>query len=222
MVWYCVTFISKQGLQHNPNPRPNDYQSCATFLLTSKITPSGSDEKTFSSANDFQWNTAILLTKKIMLNINSMYFIHDPPQLSSAIFFQFFCDPSFCFLFYKYLTNKCWKTKSVTGKSVVCGFLCQWLLLDSFFFWKRGIPKGIIGWKRCILWSLAKNLSILGVSNEPPGQRQDTGPGILWSVHRWTRKERTAHLIRLIFTKTGWAWHVTIYCSTTEAPLSLA
>ncbi len=26
-----------------------------------------------------------------------------------------------------------------------------------------------------------------GVSNEPPGQRQDTGPGILWSVHRWTR-----------------------------------
>ncbi len=26
-----------------------------------------------------------------------------------------------------------------------------------------------------------------GVSNKPPGQRQDTGPGILWSVHRWTR-----------------------------------
>ena len=26
-----------------------------------------------------------------------------------------------------------------------------------------------------------------GVSNEPPQQRQDTGPGILWSVHRWTR-----------------------------------
>ena len=26
-----------------------------------------------------------------------------------------------------------------------------------------------------------------GVSNEPHGQRQDTGPGILWSVHRWTR-----------------------------------
>ncbi len=48
------------------------------------------------------------------------------------------------------------------------------------------------------------------VSNEPLGQRQDTGPGILWSVHRWTRKEQTAHLIRL-FTKAGWAWHVTIY-----------
>ena len=26
-----------------------------------------------------------------------------------------------------------------------------------------------------------------GVSNKPLGQRQDTGPGILWSVHRWTR-----------------------------------
>ncbi len=25
------------------------------------------------------------------------------------------------------------------------------------------------------------------VSNKLPGQRQDTGPGILWSVHRWTR-----------------------------------
>ncbi len=90
-----------------------------------------------------------------------------------------------------------------------------------------------------------------GVSNEPPRQRQDTGPGILWSVHRWTRptrepptcgvnqystgfycvrrrtrtkvsklgnhldknlkKERTAHLIRLTFTKSGWAWHVTLY-----------
>ncbi len=37
-----------------------------------------------------------------------------------------------------------------------------------------------------------------GVSNEPPGQRQHTGPGI-------------AYLIRLTFTKTEWAWHVTIY-----------
>ncbi len=26
-----------------------------------------------------------------------------------------------------------------------------------------------------------------GGSNDLPGQRQDTGPGILWSVHRWTR-----------------------------------
>ncbi len=26
-----------------------------------------------------------------------------------------------------------------------------------------------------------------GFSNKPLGQRQDTGPGILWSVHRWTR-----------------------------------
>ncbi len=26
-----------------------------------------------------------------------------------------------------------------------------------------------------------------GVSKEPPGQRQDMGPGILWCVHRWTR-----------------------------------
>ena len=29
-----------------------------------------------------------------------------------------------------------------------------------------------------------------GVSNKPPRQRQDTGPGILWSVHRWTRPKR--------------------------------
>ncbi len=26
-----------------------------------------------------------------------------------------------------------------------------------------------------------------GVSNKPLGQRQDTGPGILWSIHRWTK-----------------------------------
>ena len=32
-----------------------------------------------------------------------------------------------------------------------------------------------------------------GVSNEPPGHRQETGPGIL------------------IFTKAGWAWHITIF-----------
>ncbi len=41
-----------------------------------------------------------------------------------------------------------------------------------------------------------------GVSNEPLGQRQDTGPGILWSIHRWIKnlkKERTAHLIRVFF-----------------------
>ncbi len=52
-----------------------------------------------------------------------------------------------------------------------------------------------------------------GVSNEPLGQRQDTGPGILWSVHRWARptdkldnyldknfkKKRTAHMIRLFY-----------------------
>ncbi len=55
-----------------------------------------------------------------------------------------------------------------------------------------------------------------GISNETPGQRQDTGPGILWSVHRGTRptwkppprqklkkKARIAYPICLIFTKTG-------------------
>ncbi len=30
-----------------------------------------------------------------------------------------------------------------------------------------------------------------GVSNKPLGQRQDTGPGILWSAHRWTRQTDT-------------------------------
>ncbi len=54
-----------------------------------------------------------------------------------------------------------------------------------------------------------------GVSNEPPGQRQDTGPGILWSIHRWTRptkilKRNEPHIWFAFFTKTGWAWHVTI------------
>ncbi len=48
------------------------------------------------------------------------------------------------------------------------------------------------------------------VSNEPPGQRQDTGPGILWSVHRWTKRTNRT-LDSPFFTKTGWAWHVTIY-----------
>ncbi len=55
------------------------------------------------------------------------------------------------------------------------------------------------------------------VSNKPPGQRQDTGPGILWSVHRWTRptgespKRNEPHIWFAFFTKTRWAWHVTIY-----------
>ncbi len=55
------------------------------------------------------------------------------------------------------------------------------------------------------------------------GQPQDTGPGILWSVHRWTRptgeppitytkilKRNEPHIWFAFFTKTGWAWHVTI------------
>ncbi len=50
------------------------------------------------------------------------------------------------------------------------------------------------------------------VSNEPPGQRQDTGPGILWSVHRLITnfKRNEPHTWFAFLTKTGWAWHVTI------------
>ncbi len=77
-----------------------------------------------------------------------------------------------------------------------------------------------------------------GVSNEPPGQQQDTGLGILWSVHRWTRptgepqtcganqplkisklgnhldknvKRTNCTFDSRFLTKTGWAWHITIY-----------
>ncbi len=34
---------------------------------------------------------------------------------------------------------------------------------------------------------------------------------ILWSVHRWTKRYEP-HTWFAFFTKTGWAWHVTIYC----------
>ncbi len=47
-----------------------------------------------------------------------------------------------------------------------------------------------------------------GVSNKPAlgsGQRQDTGPGILY-----TKKINKPHVWIAFFTKTGWAWHVTI------------
>ncbi len=70
-----------------------------------------------------------------------------------------------------------------------------------------------------------------GVSNKPLGQRQDTGPGILWSVHRWTRptgeldnhldkkfKRNEPHIWFTFFTKTGCAWHVTIYSSRKHRP----
>ena len=56
-----------------------------------------------------------------------------------------------------------------------------------------------------------------GVSNKPPWQQEDKGPGILWSVHRWTShkdlqkfKRKTNRTFDPLFTKTGWAWHVTI------------
>ena len=55
-----------------------------------------------------------------------------------------------------------------------------------------------------------------GVSNKPLGQRQDIGPGILWSVHRWTKKFKRnyPHTWFALFTMTGWAWHVTVYTCT--------
>ncbi len=90
-------------------------------------------------------------------------------------------------------------------------FANNWLILTNFTKLKNGFFFSDIS------KLIYCHMPAWRVSNEPPGQRQDTGPGILWSVHRWTRprqklkKERTAHLIRLIFTKTGWAWHVTIY-----------
>ena len=40
-----------------------------------------------------------------------------------------------------------------------------------------------------------------GVSNKPLGQRQDTGPGILRSVHRWTRPTGEPPLPRQKFKK---------------------
>ncbi len=39
-----------------------------------------------SEPKEMHWIKMKLLTKKIMLKINSIYFIQDPPQLSSAIF----------------------------------------------------------------------------------------------------------------------------------------
>ncbi len=52
-----------------------------------------------------------------------------------------------------------------------------------------------------------------GVSNKSTlgsGQRQDTGLGILWSVsHDFPYKILKRN--EPVFTKTGWAWHVTIY-----------
>ncbi len=41
-----------------------------------------------------------------------------------------------------------------------------------------------------------------GVSNEPLGQRQDTGPGILWSIHRWTRP--TTSMKTILYAQQTW------------------
>ncbi len=107
----------------------------------------------------------------------------------------------------------------------ICIFIiCPW---EPYTIWWRISSTYHIHWKQIIPHHIVA-CQRGGVSNEPLGQRQDTGPGILWSVHWWTRPTgkpptcgvKQPHIWFALFTKAGWALHVTIYIKAVILPIS--